>query len=138
VIETPALADDRRFASALERWRHRRELDLLIAPATRSWDSAALMQRLQAEGVAAGAVNDAADMLRTDPQIAHRQHWVYLDHPEMGRTAYGAMPFRLAGIDLEPTSAAPMLGQHTDEICRDLLGLARAEIEQLHADGVLA
>jgi benzylsuccinate CoA-transferase BbsF subunit len=138
VFEAPALADDRRFASALERWRHRRELDSLIAAATRTWDSAALMQRLQAEGVAAGAVNDAADMLRTDPQIAHRRHWVYLDHPEMGRTAYGAMPFRLAGVDLEPTSAAPMLGQHTDEICRDLLGLPRAEIERLHADGVLS
>jgi benzylsuccinate CoA-transferase BbsF subunit len=138
VLEASALADDARFATGLARWRHRSELDALLAGATASWDAVTLMRRLQAERVSAGVVNDAADMLRTDEQIAHRRHWAYLDHPEMGRTAYGTMPFRLSRADLVPTRAAPLLGQHTDEIAQQRLGLSETDIARLRDDGVLS
>jgi benzylsuccinate CoA-transferase BbsF subunit len=137
-IEATALAGDARFATGLARWRHRRELDALLGQITAAWDGKTLMQRLQEKGVAAGVVNDAADMLRIDQQMAYREHWAYLDHLEMGRTAYGSMPFRFSNADVVPRSAAPLLGQHSDEIGQQRLGLTQADIRQLRAEGVLS
>jgi benzylsuccinate CoA-transferase BbsF subunit len=137
VLGRPAWRDDPRFRSTLARWQHRRELDAAIGAISAGWDAGALMQCLQAQGVAAGILNDAADMLWRDPQMAHRRHWVSLEHPEMGRTSYGAMPFRLSDADIAPHRAAPQLGQHTEEICRELLGLDAVEIERLRNEQVL-
>ncbi|MDP9461823.1 MAG: CoA transferase, partial [Actinomycetota bacterium] len=93
--------------------------------------------RLQAAGVPAGLVQDAADVVDGDPQLQARDHWVRLDHPEMGRTLYNAPPFRLTGTPVTLSRPAPLLGQHTHEICRDVLGLDDAEIARLEAKGVL-
>ncbi len=93
------------------------------------------MQRLQEAGVPAGVVQSCADLHR-DPQIAARPGLVWLEHPEMGRTPYEAWGFRLAGA--LGIRRAPCLGEHTDEVLSDLLGLTPEEIAGLRAAGVLA
>lgn len=137
VLEVPSLrmAD---YAGAAQRWCNRRALDDALAAATATWDGTALMNRLQQAGVPAGVVNDAADVIEAEPQLAHRAHWALLEHPEMGRTVYGSVPFRLSNADVAPRSAAPLLGQHTEEVCRERLGLSSADIERLHEEGVLS
>ena len=90
-----------------------------------------------ARGVPAGVVEDAADVVEHDPQLRHRRHWRRLGHAEMGSIAYNALPFRFASQELGPHSAAPLLGEHTDEICGSLLGLDEATIANLRAEGVL-
>jgi benzylsuccinate CoA-transferase BbsF subunit len=137
VLEDPALAQDARFASATSRWQHRAELDAAVARSTTPHDALELAQRLQQRGVAAGPVQDAADVLQRDPQLRSRGHWVYLEHPEMGRTVYNALPFRMSRTPGYPNRPAPLLGQHTDEVLRDRLGLAQAEIDALRAQGAL-
>jgi benzylsuccinate CoA-transferase BbsF subunit len=94
------------------------------------------MGALQARGVPAGVVATAADVT-VDPQLTHRGHWVTLEHPEMGMSLYNAPPFRCSRTPVALSRPAPLLGQHTTEICRDLLGLTEEEIAALTADGVL-
>lgn len=133
----PLALPDFRQSDALTRWRDRQALNEAIAALTSKWDGPKLMAALQAARVAAGLVNDAADVLHRDPQLAHRQHWTYLDHPEMGRTVYGSPPFKLSRTPGSAWRAAPLLGQHTEEVCREDLGLNKHEIERFHQEGIL-
>ncbi len=138
-LGAPEWVDGERFGSLLARHHHHEELDLAIAQKTRDRDPYELMQRLQGLGVPAGVVQTAKDMIENDPQMRHRGHWVSLMHPEMGRSIYNAPPFRLdpgpEKLLLEP---APLFGQHTREICSDLLGMTEQEIDRLIQEGVLA
>jgi len=138
VLGLPADACPAEWAAEAARHRDREALDALIATATADRDVADLFARLQQAGVPAGAVQDAADVVERDPQLQARDHWVRLEHPEMGETLYNAPPFRLTGTPVTLTRPAPLLGQHTAEICRDVLGLEDEEIARLQAAGVLA
>ena len=55
----------------------------------------------------------------------------------MGRSLYNAPPFRMSGVDAVPRTPAPLLGEHTAEICREVFELADDEIASLRQDGVL-
>jgi benzylsuccinate CoA-transferase BbsF subunit len=136
-MERPAWALEPRWQTLPQRHRERRELDALIARWTAQHDKQELMRELQARGVAAGAVQDAHDVTRVDPQLAHRGHWVRLPHAEMGESIYNNLPFRFSRTPVRPQRGAPLLGEHTHEVLRDLLGLGDAEIAALDAEGVL-
>ena len=113
-------------------------LDTAIEAKTCQREAGALAATLQSAGVPCGPVQDARDVLENDPQLAHRQHWVTLEHPEVGPSTYNSAPYRFSDAQSAPTSPAPLLGQHTREVCRDMLGLDDATITQLEADGVLS
>lgn len=113
------------------------EIDAAIAIETRSWDAEKLMAALQSVGVAAGVARSSEDIVCSDPQLRYRGHWVHLDHAEMGSAIYNAPPFRMSEADATPVSAAPLLGEHTDDVCRDILGLSGADIEALRDMGAL-
>jgi benzylsuccinate CoA-transferase BbsF subunit len=125
------------WATAEQRLTQRAAVDAEVARLTAAHDMMALMHALQDAGVPAGAVQDARDVMR-DAQLAQRGHWVTLDHPEMGPSTYNSAPYRFSNAHSAPTLPAPLLGQHTVEICREVLGLEAAEIERLSADGVLS
>ncbi len=90
-----------------------------LPDATRTHDPHTLMRALQAAGVPAGVVQTSADVL-SDPQLRHRAHFAPLPHAEMGVTHYNALPFTMDGLPRHPRSAAPLLGEHTAEICAEL------------------
>jgi benzylsuccinate CoA-transferase BbsF subunit len=139
VLGAPEWAASARWVTEAERHAQRRELDECLTRETRQWQAEELMHALQARGVPAGVVQNAEDVVTRDPQLAHRGHWVRLDHPEMGRTIYNAPPFRSRRVpDPVLERPAPLLGQHTDEVCRDLLGLSANEITALKRDGVIS
>lgn len=135
-FDGPGLGDDVRFSTAVSRMQNADALDDGIARWTIRHPAEALAARLQAAGVPAGPVHDAAAVL-DDPQLAHRRHWVRLDHPEMGETIYNAPPFRFLNTPVGLRSRAPLLGEHTAEVCCELLGKSDAEIERLRAAGAL-
>jgi len=137
VLEDPALSQDARFATATARWEHRGPLDAALARITPKHDAHELAGQLQQRGVAAAPVQDAAEVLHRDEQLRSREHWVYLEHPEMGRTVYNALPFRLSRTPVFPHRPAPLLGEHTSEVLQEKLGLAAAEIETLREQGAL-
>ena len=138
VLGDPKWAQDIRWNTTCERLTNRDLLDQGLASSTKEEVAEKLMHALQSQGVPAGVVQNAEDVVNLDPQLAHREHWIKLNHPEMGWTIYNASPFRSAEMPSAPKRPAPLLGQHTKEVCFELLGLNAEEIAELTRDGVLA
>ena len=137
VLGNPEWTRDAGLRASSARHARRREIDASLAAETAKWVAEDLMHALQARRVPAGVVQTAADVVERDPQLAHRGHWVTLDHAEMGRTIYNAPPLRFSRMPVELTRPAPLLGEHTDDICRELLGLSAEETRKLKQEGVL-
>jgi len=136
LLDAKAL-DDEFFSTAAGRRDNADLLDEKLARCTRGWDARTLADVLTGGGVAAAVVNDARDLVETDPQLAARQHWVSLEHPEMGASIYDAPPYRLSRTPGSLRSPAPLLGEHTREVCVELLGMPPDEYERLVDEGVL-
>jgi crotonobetainyl-CoA:carnitine CoA-transferase CaiB-like acyl-CoA transferase len=132
----PAWCRDPRFATPLARERHRAELDRLLGEWTRQYTGRELMERLQAVGVAAAPVQDVEEQL-ADPHYQARGLFVELVEPEMGPVLTEAPPVRLSETSPQIHTPAPLMGEHTDTVLRELLGLSDTEIAALRAAGVL-
>ncbi|MBI4189492.1 MAG: CoA transferase [Betaproteobacteria bacterium] len=126
-----------RFASLAGRLQHEDELDRALARWSGRHDAFELAARLNDAGVDAAPVQHAQDVVERDPQLRYLGHWVRLRHPEMGESVYDAPPFRLSATPGRLRSPAPLLGEHTESICHDLLGISEEEVAGLIAGGVL-
>lgn len=126
----PAWARDAALDQAAGRRAAREALDERLAAWTRSQDARELAERLQAEGVEAGPVQDLEALL-DDPQLAHRRHFVPLEHAPLGRLLFERAGFRLAESPGGFERPGPNLGQHNREVLGGILGLTDAEIEAL-------
>ncbi len=111
------------------------DIDAAITEWTRGRTSDEAMETLQAAGVPAGVVQTPEDLF-ADPQLVHRGHWWTLDHAVIGPHAYNAPAWKLSRTPAQGRRAGPTLGQHSLEVCRDLLGLTDDEIADLTAEGV--
>lgn len=125
------------WTTAAGRHAGRHEIDALLMERTVGWDAEELMISLQSEGVAAGVVRNAGDLITRDAQLRHRQHWVTLDHPEIGPSIYNGPPYRFSRSKVQLRSPAPLLGEHTDDVLEQLLGLSAEEIEAKRNEGLL-
>jgi crotonobetainyl-CoA:carnitine CoA-transferase CaiB-like acyl-CoA transferase len=136
VIGDPEWTKDAKFATLLARKENEMELDCLVEEWTKERNPEEVMLVMQQAGVPAGVVQDAEDMLIHDPHIRARGYYVYLDHPEAGHTAYDGAAFRLSATQGKASRPAPRLGEHTDLVCKEVLGMSEEEINQLYVDGV--
>ena len=136
VLGDPAWMRDARFATLLGRKRAEDELERLLGEATCTWDAGALMQALQQARVPAGVVNSNQGMIG-DAQLEHRGHFVYYDKPDIGRHPVQRSEFRLSRAPAARNWPSPLIGEHTRQVCRDILGMADAEVDALIAEGVL-
>jgi crotonobetainyl-CoA:carnitine CoA-transferase CaiB-like acyl-CoA transferase len=93
-------------------------------------------ERLQAAGVPAAPVQDAAD-LAADPHLRTRGFVVKVRHPVLGEVELAGLPIRLAHGPLASTATAPLLGEHNEDVICGLLGRTPAELTALQADGVV-
>ncbi len=128
--------EQERFSDFLSRKRCEDELDQIIGDWTKEWDARQLMDTLQMVGVPAGVVNDSRDLFE-DPQLKHRAHFQYLDHPEIGPYATERSEFTLSRTPGSLDRAAPLLGQDTEYVLTEIIGLSADEYQSLQSDGVL-
>jgi crotonobetainyl-CoA:carnitine CoA-transferase CaiB-like acyl-CoA transferase len=102
----------------------------------REYTVAELMEQAQLRRIPCAWVR-SPDALFEDPQLADRGFFVSVPHPELGTTVtYPGAPFRMSKTPWAVHRRPPCLGEHTEQILRDTLGLGRTEIDQLRADGV--
>jgi benzylsuccinate CoA-transferase BbsF subunit len=125
-----------RKLSAVESLDRTAEVERLAGAITATAERFELMDRLQAARVPSGVVLSGADLL-ADRRLRARGHFWALEHAEMGTLDYNGPAYRFECTPTRLTSAAPLLGEHTDEVMRTVLGLGETEIERLHDDGVL-
>jgi len=135
VLGDPSWAKEPDFSSGLNRIRHRNELDRLVGEWTVRLDAYEVMERLQRAGVAAGVVQDAAQ-LTNDPHLKARGFIAQTEHPEMGQLLHGGMPLKLSLSPGSVRSHAPLLGEHNHYVLSDLLGLDDEEIHRLEKLGI--
>jgi crotonobetainyl-CoA:carnitine CoA-transferase CaiB-like acyl-CoA transferase len=121
VLGTPAWAADARFATHAARLSVQAEIFRLVGERTEERDRDRLFHHLQAAGVPAGPVLTESQAL-SDPHLAARGYFRELDHPEAGRFSYPSFAWRASGFEQVWGEAAPLLGQHNEEVYRDLLG----------------
>jgi benzylsuccinate CoA-transferase BbsF subunit len=137
-LDARELDDDPRFGTYADRQRHHEALDAAIGARTSARDASTLMESLQKRGVPAGVMQTYRDLVDDDPQLRHRGHFAVLDHPEMGPSIYNAPPYTLSAMGAPSMrTPAPLLGQHTRQVCADLLGMDDATIDDLVERGVL-
>jgi benzylsuccinate CoA-transferase BbsF subunit len=136
VMERPERAADPRFASAAGRKAHEDALEAEIAAWTAGRDRWHVTRDLQAAGVAAFPAMTSQDLL-DDAHLRERGIFVELEHPEVGVRAHVGIPWHLSATPCAVERPAPLLGQHTDEVLRDVLGMDAAAIAGLRDRGVL-
>ncbi|CAG0964046.1 partial succinyl-CoA:mesaconate CoA transferase, partial [Rhodocyclaceae bacterium] len=130
------LADDARFAANRDRVANRTALVPLLEPLLRQRTTHAWVEALEDAGVPCGPINRLGEVF-ADPQVRHRGMRIDLPHALAGSVPLVASPIRLSASPLEYASAPPLLGQHTNEILHELLGLPQAELARLRDQGVI-
>jgi benzylsuccinate CoA-transferase BbsF subunit len=128
--------DDPKLATLEDRLTRVDEVEAAVSAWTSSRRAEEVADTLQALGVEAVPVADFGDVF-ADAGLAARNHFIELEHPRMGPGAYERNGFRLSDAPTGYDRPSPLLGQHTEEILGDILGLSAAEREALAADGVL-
>lgn len=113
------------------------EIDARLAAWARLRRAEDLEARLQAAGVPAGLVANGAD-LACDPQLAARGYFASAATPEGGHETFDGIPFRATSLPGRVAAPGPLLGEHTDLVLHDLLGLREADLAILRAEGVIA
>ena len=135
-IGNPAWAGEPRFSTLLGRLQNVEELDRHVAEWTGTLDAVVVMETLQSAGVAAGVVQRAPDTL-ADPQLKWDGAIIELDHAVAGKRLYPGIPFKMSSVTGFQSTPAPLLGEHTEDICRDLLNMSEEEIRQLLDQNIL-
>jgi formyl-CoA transferase len=133
---SPALASDPRYAAHADRGAHQAELDEIIAAWTSTLISTDLLAVLEENGVPAGRIYTAPDIL-DDPHYAAREMVVRVVNAA-GRSlpAAGVVP-KFSRTRPAPPVAGPPLGAHTDEVLRRLAGATQAELDALARRGAV-
>lgn len=136
VMDQPELAADPRFATATARKQNEDALDAAITGWTVERDRWEITRELQAAGVAAYPSMTSADLI-SDPHLRGRGIFVELEHAEVGTRTHVGIPWKFSDAPNTVDHAAPLLGQHTDEVLREVLHYSDEEIAALRERGVL-
>jgi benzylsuccinate CoA-transferase BbsF subunit len=122
--------------SSVEALTRSADVEEIVASVTATAEPFGLMARLQAAHVPSGVVLKGSDLL-ADERLRARGHFWALPHAEMGTLDYNGPAYRFSRTPSRLTSAAPLLGEHTDEVMRTVLGMTDEQIAELHANGTL-
>ena len=126
-IGAPELGDDPRFATNRARLANRELLVGLLTEIMRQGKRDDWIAKLEAVGVPCGPINDIAQA-QAHPQAQARQLRRDMPHPAGGVAAVTASPLRLSASPVEYRRAPPLLGEHTEEVLREVLGKTPEEI----------
>jgi crotonobetainyl-CoA:carnitine CoA-transferase CaiB-like acyl-CoA transferase len=131
----PQLAASERFARNRDRVQNIEDLEATISERLGTSNRDDWVERLTAAGVPCAPINSIAEVF-ADEQVRHRGMHVSLPHPSGAIVPQVASPLVFDSVDLTPTMRPPMLGEHTDEILRQI-GRDDADIAKLRETGAI-
>lgn len=130
------LAQDERFATNAKRVENRADLTKLLDEIFRGRTTREWVSLLEGAGVPNGPINTLKDVF-DEPQVIARGMRVDLEHPKVGRVPLVGSPMRLSATPVEYKLPPPILGEHTEEILRDVLGLDASDIARLRQERIV-
>jgi crotonobetainyl-CoA:carnitine CoA-transferase CaiB-like acyl-CoA transferase len=137
LVGLDTLADDPRYATNAARCANRAQLvealqRVFLTKTYEEWETI-----LAPAGIPIGAI-DTIDAVVDHPQVAARRALVECDHPVAGTVRVVAPPVRLSETPGAVRRPAPLLGEHTDDVLRERLGLGAEEIDRLRRAGAIS
>jgi CoA:oxalate CoA-transferase len=135
-IERHDLASDSRFSTASARLQNQETLVPLIEEAMHRKSSQEWVKELTKLEIPCGPVN-SIDAVANDPQVLHRGMITQIPHKSLGRWSVANTPFRFDGTPSQPQGPAPELGEHSEEILHEMLGMSPLEFARLKSIGVV-
>ena len=130
VAGRPDLASEPRFVKNADRVRHRAELVPLLEAVMKTRPKADWLSALEAAKVPCGAIN-SLDEVFSDPQVQARGMVTHWQHPLRADLPLVSSPIKLERTPVRTDRPPPMLGQHTDEVLGELLGVDAARLATL-------
>ena len=135
-IDRVGLIDDERFTSGWLRTLHYQEIEPILSEAMRRKTTKEWLDELSALNIPCGPVNSIADVVK-DPHVMYRGAVTEVQHPVLGSLKTVGSPLRLSRTSASVGQPAPDLGQHTEEVLTELLGLTPRELEELRQERVV-
>ena len=136
VMGQPELILDARFASLAARKENEAALEAVVTAWTQERTADEATQALQNAGIPAYPALDALDMVNS-PHVGARDYFVELEHPEVGTRRHMGIPWTMSRTPCEIRRPAPCLGQDTDAVLTDIVGLSQDEIAALRERDIL-
>lgn len=135
VIGNPAWTEQPEYSRRMSRIKNNDELDRLVEEWTIQYSAEEVMSKMQKAGIAAGLVANAKDLYE-NPQLKRYEFFKIREHAEFGKAGFYRMPpFFLSKASAEIT-APPMLGEHNEFVCEEILNMSKKEYRELLEEGV--
>lgn len=129
------LASDARFATNPDRLANRDALAAAIEARLADLSTARVVELLSEVGVPCGPIYNLHEVF-SDPQAQHLGLRRLIDHPTIGKISQVPAPYRIDGAEPSAMTPPPLLGQHTEEILREL-GYSEADIVAMRQEGAI-
>jgi formyl-CoA transferase len=136
LLGQPALKTDPRFATNAARVTNRDTLDPILDELMRKRTTAEWVKALEGAGVPCGPINNLKEVF-DDPHVKARGLKVEIPHPTAGKVSLVRSPMRFSETPIEHNTPPPLLGEHTDEVLKGVLGKSAAEIAALRKAGTV-
>lgn len=136
VMGKPELSSDARFSTLSARKENEAALEEIVTAWTQERTADEATQALQNAGIPAYPTLDAIDMVNS-PHVGARDYFVELEHPEVGTRRHMGIPWTMSRTPCEIRRPAPCLGQDTDAVLTDIVGLSQDEIAALREKDIL-
>lgn len=130
------LIDDPRFLTGGLRTQHYEELEPILAEAMKTRTTQEWLEALGGVGIPCGPIN-TIPQVAADPQIRHREMIVEVPHPRLGWTKVTNSPIKLSRTPCSVERPEPEIGQHTEEVLCEILGMQAEEIRELREAQVI-
>ena len=136
-IGDESLVTDERFATLAERRKNQTELWKMIADVAKNYTKTEFTAFCNEKNIPCGPVLSTEELM-TDPHVLHREMIVKVEgHPQGDYYTVG-MPVKLSDGNVDKITPAPMLGEHTEEVLRDVCGMSDAKIAELREGGAFS
>ena len=129
--------DDPALDTQPGRWKAKAEIEQKLNEILSQKETAYWLEQLEAKRIPCAPVNKLSDAL-SDKQVLHRNMVIDLKHPNGNQTKGPGNPIKLSRSDEESFSAAPELGEHTQQVLESLVSYSKEDIERLFQQGVIA
>ena len=136
MMGNPDWSTEEIFANPLMRDDYIVELNQLITVWTQEHTAAEINELALAHGVPCSLVRSVKDLVE-DEQLAFREFWQEVDHPQAGKLKYPGAPFRLSATPGKIERTAPLLGEHNEKVYCGMLGYSRPELVRMRQAGII-